>query len=86
MSDTALWLIGFRYHVAPGRTARCYYLVDNAQDRQQARRIAADRAETPAERGKRNYVVLDQGWAEPRCLHRDSIGRWDLEPAEAALS
>ncbi|MER5522455.1 hypothetical protein [Streptomyces sp. NPDC002763] len=64
MSDISLWLIGFRDHVAPDRTVRCFYVVANAQDRQQARHIAADRAETPAECGKRNYIALDQGWAE----------------------
>ncbi|MQY39981.1 hypothetical protein SRB17_80100 [Streptomyces sp. RB17] len=86
MSDTALWLVGFRYHVAPDRTVHCFYVVDNARDRQQARRIAADLAATSAERGRRNDIVLDQGWAELRCLHRDFLGRWDLEPAEAVLS
>ncbi|WP_405883186.1 hypothetical protein OG762_34305 [Streptomyces sp. NBC_01136] len=81
MSETVIWLIGFRYHVAPDRAVRCFYLVDNASDQQQARQIAADRAETPVERGRRNYLALDQAWIELRRLHRDFVGGWNLEPA-----
>ncbi|MEU9445712.1 hypothetical protein AB0D42_33520, partial [Streptomyces sp. NPDC048304] len=84
MSDTVMWLIGFRYNSGPDRTIRCFYLVDNATDRQHARQIAADRAETPAERRRRNHRVLDRAWTELRCLHCDFIGRWNLEPAKAA--
>ncbi|MGW7423894.1 hypothetical protein ACWGJB_28325 [Streptomyces sp. NPDC054813] len=84
MSDTVKWLIGFRYRVAPDRTVRCFYLVDDASARQQARLIAAGRAGTPVERGRRHHLALDQAWTELRRLHRDSIGRWNLEPAAAA--
>ncbi|TQL00771.1 hypothetical protein FB563_5888 [Streptomyces puniciscabiei] len=82
MIDTVIWLIGFRYHVAPDRIIRCFYLVDNARDQQEARRIAAERAETPAERGRRKHLILDQAWTEIRCLHCDSLGRWKFELAE----
>nr|WP_279617358.1 4-hydroxyphenylacetate 3-hydroxylase N-terminal domain-containing protein [Streptomyces bungoensis] len=42
MIDTVIWLIGFRYHVAPDRMIRCFYLVDNARHQQEARRSIAD--------------------------------------------
>lgn len=81
MNSTDRWLIGFRYHDLPGRTVRCFYLVD-AVDPQRAQQIAAARANTAVERAKRNGRALDPTWTEQRPLLRDLLGRWDMRPEQ----
>ncbi|MGI5518388.1 hypothetical protein [Streptomyces sp. CA-106131] len=75
MDSTATWLVEFRYHTPPGRTTRCFYLVNDARNPQHAQQIAAARADSPAERGKRNNRPLDATWTNMCHLHHDAIGR-----------
>jgi len=76
-------MVGFHLHTGTDRTARHFYVVQNAEDEHDARRRAARLADSPAEREAREHALLDATWTEVALLHHDGLGNWRLSAHRA---
>ncbi|WP_406269043.1 hypothetical protein OHT93_15550 [Streptomyces sp. NBC_00191] len=69
-------MVGFRLRTGTDRTVRHFYVVRDAKDEHDARRLAARLAHSLPEREAREYAPLDETGTEVLLLHRDALGNW----------